>query len=135
MSNCAKFFFADNYHQALKLLQDITGGIGATIPSTKDYLNPTTRPILEKYLGGKEGVSTEQRIRAIKLVKDLSSYWLQFNTLHGEGSMATQRLSLYAGGDFERYKAAAKRIAGIQDGWQHPIFSNLPKFPTWTWNK
>jgi len=134
MSNCAKFFFADNYHQAIKLLQDITGGIGATIPSTKDYLNPVTRPYLDRYLGGKEGIATENRIRAIKLVKDLSSYWIQFNTLHGEGSLSAQRLSLYAVGDFERYKAAAKRIAGIKDGWEHHIFSNLPKFPMWRWN-
>ena len=32
-SNAAKFFFADNYHQAIKYLQDIAGGIVADVPS------------------------------------------------------------------------------------------------------
>jgi hypothetical protein len=31
--------------------------------------------------------------------------------------------------DFDRYKAAAKRAAGIQDGKSHPTYSGLPEFP------
>lgn len=133
ISNAAKFFFADNYHQALKLVQDIAGGIVATIPSSKDYLNPETRYLLDKYLGGREGVPTEHRIRAIKLVKDLACIWHQVATLHAEGSLSAQRLSFFALGDFDRYKAAAKRVAGIEDGKEHPLFSPLPKFPGFKW--
>jgi hypothetical protein len=31
--------------------------------------------------------------------------------------------------DFERYEAAAKRAARIQDGAKHPILDQLPEFP------
>jgi len=125
MSNCSKFFYADNYHQALKLVQDIAGGIVATVPSVNDYRNPDTYPDLEKYLAGKEGIPTEYRIRAIKLVVDLSGVWEQVLTLHAEGSLAAQKLSFVQLADIEKYKAAAKRLAGIEDGTSHPLFSGL----------
>lgn len=132
-SNAAKFFFAENYHQAVKNLLDIAGGIVATVPSEKDFLNQETRPFIEKYLAAKDGIPTEHRLRAIKLTKDLASMWIQVNTLHGEGSLAAQKISIFSTSDFKRYKAAAKRAAGIEDGISHPLFSQLPAFPSWTW--
>ena len=132
-SNASKFFFAENYHQALKQVIDIAGGIVVTIPSSKDYLNPQTHDLIDKYLGGKEGIPAEHRIRAIKLVKDLLGAWDQVTTIHAEGSLSAQKLSFFQLGDWERYKAAAKRVAGIEDEKKHPFFGELPKFPTWTW--
>lgn len=128
-SNIAKFFFADNFHQAIKHIQDITGGIAATVFSSKDYQNPALRPLLDKYFVGKDGVTTENRIKAIKLVKDLSSVFHAVTTIHAEGSLAAQRMSVFVLGDFDRYKAAAKRAARISDGSAHPVFESLPEFP------
>lgn len=128
-SNISKFFFADNWHQATKYLQDIAGGIVATAPSAKDYLNPETHDMMEKYLGGKAGIPTEHRLRLIKLIRDLTSSYEDILTLHAEGSLAAQRLSIYALADFGRYKAAAKRAARIKDGAEHPLYSHLPDFP------
>ena len=129
IANIAKFFFADNWHQATKYIQDIAGGIVATIPSAKDFMNPETHDIIEKYLGGKAGIPTEHRIQLIKLIRDLTSTYEDVLTIHAEGSLAAQRLSIYTLADFERYKAAAKRAARIKDGTEHPIFSQLPEFP------
>lgn len=128
-ANIAKFFFADNWHQATKYIQDIAGGIVATAPSSKDFFNPETRDMIEKYLGGKDGIPTEHRVRLTKLIRDLTSSYEDVLTLHAEGSLAAQRLSIYALADFERYKAAAKRAARIKDGAEHPLFSQLPDFP------
>jgi 4-hydroxybutyryl-CoA dehydratase/vinylacetyl-CoA-Delta-isomerase len=128
-ANIAKFFFADNWHQATKYLQDIAGGIVATVPSAADYMNPETHDMIDKYLGGKHGIPAEHRIRLIKLVRDLTSSYEDVLTIHAEGSLAAQRLSIYALADFERYKAAARRAARIKDGTEHPIFSQLPEFP------
>jgi 4-hydroxybutyryl-CoA dehydratase/vinylacetyl-CoA-Delta-isomerase len=128
-ANIAKFFFADNWHQATKYLQDIAGGIMATAPSSKDFFNPQTRDLIEKYLGGKAGIATEHRLRLIKLIRDLTSSYEDALTLHAEGSLAAQKLSIYTLADFERYKAAAKRAARIKDGTEHPIYSKLPEFP------
>jgi 4-hydroxybutyryl-CoA dehydratase/vinylacetyl-CoA-Delta-isomerase len=128
-ANIAKFFFADNWHQATKFIQDIAGGIVATVPSGADYFNPETHDLLDKYLGGKNGYPTEYRIRLIKLIRDLTSCYEDVLTIHAEGSLAAQKLSIYTMADFDRYKAAAKRAARIKDGTEHPIFSQLPQFP------
>lgn len=129
IANICKFHFADNWHQATKYLQDIGGGVIATVPSEKDYNNPETHDLMEKYFGGKDGVPTEQRLRMIRLIKDITSAYEDVLTIHAEGSLAAQKLMIYQSGDFERYKAAAKRAARINDGTKHPIYSELPAYP------
>lgn len=131
LGNAAKFYFADNYHQAVKLVQDIAGGIVVTAPWEEDYRNPETRPLLEKYLRGKPDVPAEHRFRAIKLIKDLvaselGGYW-EVTSIHAEGSLAAQRLAVYGAADFSRYKSAAKRAARIRDG-SDTLYSRL-----WCW--
>ena len=128
-ANIAKLFFADHWHQATKYLQDIAGGIVATAPSAKDYFNPELQGMIDKYLGGREGVPTEHRLRLVKLIRDLTSSYEDVLTLHAEGSPAAQIMSIYSLGDFDRYKAAARRAARIEDGSGHPIFNELPQFP------
>jgi 4-hydroxybutyryl-CoA dehydratase / vinylacetyl-CoA-Delta-isomerase len=128
-ANIAKYYYADNFHQATKILQDLGGGIIGTIPSTKDLYNPATRGFMEKYLGGKAGIPTEDRIRLIRLIRDLTSAYEDVITIHAEGSMAAQKLSILELADFETYKAAARRAAGIQGGKSHPEYGRLPKFP------
>jgi len=128
-SNCAKFHFANYYHEATKLVQDIAGGLPACAFSSKDYYNPETRPLIDKYFGGKAGIPTEHRLRAMRLVRDVTSSYEDIVTIHAEGSLLAQQLSIYSIADWERYKAAAKRAARIDDGVTHSIFSKLPKFP------
>lgn len=128
-ANIAKYFFADNFHHATKILQDLGGGIIGTIPSSKDFSNPKTQGFIEKYLGGKAGIPTEHRLRLVRLIRDLTSAYEDVVTIHAEGSMAAQTLSIYVLADFERYKAAAKRAARIDDGSKHPDYSPLPEFP------
>ncbi|MBU0516449.1 MAG: hypothetical protein KJ621_16960 [Proteobacteria bacterium] len=128
-ANVAKFFFADNWHTGIKYLQDIAGGIVGTCPSAADHFNPEIHGLLDKYLGAREGVPTEHRLRLVKLIRDLGSSYEDIITLHAEGSLAAQKLSIYALADFERYKAAAKRAARIEDGSTDQIYSQLPQFP------
>ena len=129
MTNCAKFFGADNHHQALKLIQDIAGGLVATMPSAKDYLNPETHDMLEKYLAAKDGIPTEHRIRAIKLVRELGSSDGQVEAIHAEGSLAAQKLTFLQIADLNMYKVAAKRACGIEDETEHPLYSRLMERP------
>jgi 4-hydroxybutyryl-CoA dehydratase/vinylacetyl-CoA-Delta-isomerase len=50
-------------------------------------------------------------------------------TIHAEGSLEAQKLSILTLADFDRYKAAAKRAARIRDGMSHPAYADLPEFP------
>ena len=128
-ANICKFYFADNWHHATKYIQDIAGGIVATCPSAKDYQNPEIHNLLDKYLGGKESIPTEHRVRMAKLIRDLTSSYEDVLTIHAEGSLEAQKLSIYALADFDRYKAAAKRAARIKDGTKDDLFGELPEFP------
>jgi 4-hydroxybutyryl-CoA dehydratase/vinylacetyl-CoA-Delta-isomerase len=128
-TNCAKFWFADNWHQAMKYLQDITGGIAATMPSMKDWENPETRPYIEKYLAGDARYPTEERLRALLMVRRLGSTFNGILSIHAEGSLAAQRMTIYQMADWERFKAAARRAMGLPT--DHPEFKDLPTEAPW----
>src|SRR4030042_2075228 len=128
--NTAKYMFADNYHQATKIVQDICGGIAATIPTYRDWMNPETHPLLEKYLGGKASIPTEYRLRVARLLKDLTHSHFQVGSIHGEGSLSAQRMFLYMGANWGKYKAAAKKAAGIPGWEEETIYGSLPDYPS-----
>ncbi len=129
IANICKYQFANNWHEATKYIQDIAGGIVATCPSAKDFFNPATHDLLDKYLGGKAGVPTEERLRMVKLVRDLTSSYEDVLTIHAEGSLEAQKMSILQLADFDRYKAAARRAARVENKKGHPLFDDLPAFP------
>ncbi len=123
--NSAKYTFASNFHQMCQHMQDIAGGLCTTAPTYRDWHNPHIKPYIEKYLSAKDGVSTEERLRIMRLIKDMTGNYWQIDTIHGEGSMAAQQMFLYGSADWDRLKAAAKRAANI-DGWQdNPVYGHL----------
>lgn len=128
-TNIAKYMYANDHHEMSKLLADIAGGLAADTFSYKDWMNPEERPYLEKYLAGKAGIPTEHRLRLLRLVKDMVSGRGSAAVIHTEGSLAAQKMALYAYGDWPRYKALAKRLAGIPGWKEHPALKDLPDYP------
>ena len=96
----------------------IVGSIG-------DY-NPDTHDIIEKYLGAKAGVPTEHQLKLVKLMRYIGSSYEGIVNLHAEGSLAAQKLSIYALADFNHYKTGAKRAARIDGGTKDHVYSELP---------
>ncbi|MDY6793849.1 MAG: 4-hydroxyphenylacetate 3-hydroxylase family protein [Actinomycetota bacterium] len=102
-----------------RLIQDIAGGIVATMPSQKDFENPEIAPYLEKYLKSSSGASTMDRIRIIKYIENMTvgcgaaAYLTE--SIHGAGSPQAQRIMIRRNADLEEKVAYAKRIAGIED--------------------
>ena len=123
-SNVAKHFYASHYHKAEKYLQDIAGGLVSTLPSLADLDNPETSAYVRKYLGINDTLTADDRMRIFKLAQHLCGYFNGNITIHAEGSMAAQRMMLYANADWDRYKALAKRSAGIET--DHPMVAALP---------
>ena len=127
-TNTAKYIFANSFHQAVKLAQDICGGIAADPISFKDWNNLEERPYLEKYFGAKAGVPTEHRLRAVRLLHDITSGRRGTMEIHAEGSLAAQQMMNFFAADWELYKASAKKRAGIP-GWEkHKYFGKLPNY-------
>lgn len=117
-TNVGKHHFASQFHEAVRLLQDLAGGLAITVPSERDYLNPEVKADLDRYLAGAQGVPAEWRITLFHLIRDLTaSDFGGYNlvvTLHGEGSLQTQLLTTYREYDLERPKALVRAILGIQ---------------------
>jgi 4-hydroxybutyryl-CoA dehydratase/vinylacetyl-CoA-Delta-isomerase len=128
-TNIAKYIFANEQHETSKLVADIGGGIVTTVFNYRDWMNPEERPYIEKYLAGKSGIPTEWRLRAIRMAKDLIGHGMDGAFIHTEGSLAAQKMAIYAAADWERYKAVAKRIAGIPGWEEHPAMKELPPHP------
>ncbi|GAI48314.1 unnamed protein product, partial [marine sediment metagenome] len=95
ISNMAKYHFAENFHQCVKALQDIAGGLLITAPTYKDYQNPDIQKDIEKYLGGKAGIPTEHRLRMLQLIRRLLSLETEVLAVHAEGSLQAQRMTIY----------------------------------------
>lgn len=125
LSNLAKYTFASYWHHSVQLVHDIAGGLLATMPSYIDFQHPHLHNKLEPYFTGREGAPAEERIRAVNLVRDLTMPEVASATIHGEGSLAMQKMAILREADRKRYLSAARRFAGIKDRDPHPYFSKI----------
>ncbi|MDR7482085.1 MAG: 4-hydroxyphenylacetate 3-hydroxylase N-terminal domain-containing protein [Armatimonadota bacterium] len=117
LTNVAKYHFARGYHEAVRDVQDIAGGLVVTGPSEDDWRNPAVRRLVEPYLQGRSGWDGEQRLRLMNLVRDLCASdlggYLEVLAIHAEGSLETQKLTILADANLEdaaAYAAAAARL-------------------------
>ncbi|MFW9909192.1 MAG: 4-hydroxyphenylacetate 3-hydroxylase family protein [Candidatus Thorarchaeota archaeon] len=106
-------------YEISRLLQDIAGGLFVTCPSAKEMENPETRRVIEKYLSGAENVSTENRIRMLRLIENLTlgraAVGYLTESMHGAGSPQAQRIMISRLSDIEQKKRLAKSLAQIKE--------------------
>ena len=106
-------------YEMARLAQDIAGGLVATLPSEKDFENPETGPILARLLRGREGVPTEHRVRALRLVENMTmgrnAVGYLTESMHGAGSPQAQRVQIARQMALPEKMALARTIAGIPD--------------------
>ncbi len=117
ITNAAKFHFARGYHDAVRDVQDVAGGLTVTGPAEEDWASPEVRKLIEPYLAGRAGVGGEERLRVINLVRDLVASdlggYLEVLAIHAEGSLETQKLTVLMDTDLDRVKNLAAEAAGV----------------------
>jgi aromatic ring hydroxylase len=115
--NIAKLHFAENYHKMVSYVQDISGGVLVTGPSEEDLLNPETRELIERYLGGKAGISAQDRLRVLNMISDLTASdfggYQEVLAIHAEGSIEAEKMTIHREYDFRDSLELAKYIAGL----------------------
>jgi 4-hydroxybutyryl-CoA dehydratase/vinylacetyl-CoA-Delta-isomerase len=114
-TNIAKYHFASKYHDVVKIVEDLAGGLLVTAPTYKDYLLPELHEDIKKYLGGKAGIPTEHRLRMFDLIRRMTRAELETIALHGEGSPQAERMTIYAEARkvIDECKKLAETLAGI----------------------
>ncbi len=105
-------------YEIARLAEDIAGGLMVTMPSEADLRNKEIGHYVEKYLAGAPGVSTEDRMRILRLIENLTlgtaAVGYRTESMHGAGSPQAQRVMIARQGDLESKKKLAKNIANIK---------------------
>ena len=105
-------------YEITRLAEDIAGGIMVTMPSEADYKDPVIGKWIEKYLQGVATVPTEDRLRIMRLIENLTlgtaAVGYRTESMHGAGSPQAQRILIARLADMNMKKQLAKDIAGIK---------------------
>jgi len=106
-------------YEIARILQDIAGGLLVTMPHAKDFKNPETKDLLEKYLVAADGVPTMNRMKLLRLIENLTmgraAVGYLTESMHGAGSPQAQRVMIARQGKVDRKKEYAKNLAGIKE--------------------
>ncbi len=106
-------------YEIARLAEDIAGGLMVTLPSEKDYRHPEIGKYIEKYLKGDANVPTEQRMRVLRLIENITlgtaAVGYRTESMHGAGSPQAQRIMISRQANLEDKKNLARVIAGINN--------------------
>ena len=106
-------------YEIVRLAEDIAGGLMVTAPSEADFRSPELGPVIDKYLRGVDAVSTENRLRILRLIENLAlgtaAVGYRTESMHGAGSPQAQRIMIARQGNLEHKKELAKALAHITE--------------------
>lgn len=106
-------------YEIVRLAEDIAGGLMVTAPSEADFRDEKLGPVIDKYLKGIEGVTTENRLRILRLIENLAlgtaAVGYRTESMHGAGSPQAQRIMIARQGNLEHKKELAKVLANITE--------------------
>ncbi len=118
LSNVCKHHVTKLPYEIGRLAQDLGGGLVATMPSEQDLNNDEIGHLVQKYLKGKVDVSTEDRMRILRLIENMTlgrnAVGYLTESMHGAGSPQAQRIQIGRFMQLEYKKRLAKIIAGIE---------------------
>ncbi len=116
--NAAKYYYAANYHQTVRYLHDLSGGLVMTLPGEADLRNPESGRYIRKYLHTKNSVDVETRMRVYNLIRDMTADayggWNFVVALQAGGGLSAQRLMMNRTFDIQGAKAKALAAAGVR---------------------
>ncbi|MCX5906965.1 MAG: 4-hydroxyphenylacetate 3-hydroxylase family protein [Deltaproteobacteria bacterium] len=115
LANTTKLNVSKNIYEVARLAHDLAGGMLATMPFEEDWKNPETCKYVEKYLKGVNHVPTQDRIRIMRLIENMTSGTALVESMHGAGSPQAQKVMYMRSGNLEQKKKLAKKLAKIAD--------------------
>jgi 4-hydroxybutyryl-CoA dehydratase/vinylacetyl-CoA-Delta-isomerase len=118
IANVCKHHVTKMPYEIGRLAQDLAGGLMVTLPSEKDLDSPETGDLLRKYLKGRADIPTEDRMRVLRLIENMTlgrnAVGYLTESMHGAGSPQAQRIQIGRQMEVEYKKRLAKKLAGIE---------------------
>lgn len=118
LANVCKHHVTKLPFEVAQLSQDLAGGFVSTLPSEQDLNHPAIGKLLRKYLRGSQRFSTEERIRMLRLIENMTmgrnAVGYLTESVHGAGSPQAQRIQIGRMMQLEYKKRLAKILAGIK---------------------
>lgn len=106
-------------YEIARLAEDIAGGLMVTMPSQQDLHSPEIGKYVKKYFKGARNTSTENRLRVLRLIENLTlgtaAVGYRTESMHGAGSPQAQRIMISRQGQLESKKNLAKMIAKLDE--------------------
>ena len=106
-------------YEIARLAEDIAGGLMVTMPAEQDLRHKEIGPYVRKYLQGAVGKDTENRMRVLRLIENITlgtaAVGYRTESMHGAGSPQAQRIMISRQGNLNAKKELAKRIAKIDE--------------------
>ena len=103
-----------------------------TLPSEREPRHETIGPIVEKYLKGRAEVATEDRIRILRLVENMTlgrnAVGYLTESMHGAGSPQAQRIQIARSMQLDFKKELAKSLAGVASASRAEIVDDLSTY-------
>jgi 4-hydroxybutyryl-CoA dehydratase/vinylacetyl-CoA-Delta-isomerase len=116
--NTAKYYYAANYHQTVRYLHDLGGGLVLTLPLEADLRNEESGKYIRKYLHTKPEVDVETRMRIYNMIRDLTADayggWQFVVALQAGGGLVAQRIMMHRTYNLEQAKQRALQAAGVR---------------------
>lgn len=115
LANASKIHEGREMAEATRLMIDVAGGFVADLPSDMDFENPEIGPLLKKYLKGVDKVPVENRVKMFRLIEKMAMESADtISDIHGGGSPAAHRLTIFRESDLQPRVKAARRLAGLE---------------------
>jgi 4-hydroxybutyryl-CoA dehydratase/vinylacetyl-CoA-Delta-isomerase len=110
-------------YEIARLAQDIAGGLMVTLPSEADLRSASVGPLIEKYFKTGEGVTTENRMRILRLIENITlgtaAVGYLTESMHGAGSPQAQRIMIARQVNMVEKQRAARSLCGIEKDGDH----------------
>ncbi|MEM6630812.1 MAG: 4-hydroxyphenylacetate 3-hydroxylase C-terminal domain-containing protein, partial [Bacteroidota bacterium] len=118
LANVCKHHVTKLPYEIGRLAQDLAGGLVATLPSEQDLNHPEIGKLIRRYLKGKDEIPTEDRMRILRLIENMTlgrnAVGYLTESMHGAGSPQAQRIMIQRAMQLEYKKRLAQVLAGIE---------------------
>lgn len=129
LANVCKHHVTKMPYEIGRLAQDLAGGLVVTLPSEKDLKHEEAGPLLRKYLKGRTEIPTEDRMKILRLIENMTlgrnAVGYLTESMHGAGSPQAQRIQIARQMQIGFKKALAQALAGIDTETRDGVMADL----------